>query len=667
MMQKTNLKRSVLHFTAAAALLLVASIGNAQSKYTESADREFERGGYSDASKEYLIAYNKLKGIEEKGRVSFQIAECHRLMLDLQGAADYYNKAIGFKYFKENPEVFFNYAETLREQNKFDEAVKQYNEYKDKGGDKSKANTRIKECEEAALALDQPPTRYVVEQVPVLNTEQFDYAPAWASKKGDEMILSSSRAASTGTAEDPITGESFMDLFVSERDKKGKWSTPILINNTVNTTSSEGVVAFDKKFQTMYFTRCVYEGKSNFACDIFKAKRQGKNFGPAEPLNIINRDEDDSSLVGHPCITPDDKYMIFSSDMPGGFGGKDLWYMEYDSKADKWSKPKNLGNTVNTKGDEGWPHVKADGTLYFSSTGHPGLGGYDMFSASPSGDMVFGNVQNLKYPLNSSSDDLGIIFEETADQGFFSSNRPGGKGKDDIYSFKMPPLEFCYRATVYDDKTGTPLANSNIVIAGTDGSSFALKTDGNGGVSLCEGEVLKDVSYNVDVALDGYIGTGDKYSTVGLTESTTFAREYFLKPIIIGEKYDMPLVLYPFNQATLLINEQVNSADSLNYLYDLMVKNPTFVVQLESHTDTRGSVTDNQKLSQRRAQTCVDYLVGRGIDTARLVASGKGESEPLISDKMINAMATEEEKEIAHQKNRRTVFTILRYDYVPKQ
>jgi peptidoglycan-associated lipoprotein len=287
--------------------------------------------------------------------------------------------------------------------------------------------------------------------------------------------------------------------------------------------------------------------------------------------------------------------------------------------------------------------------------------------ATPSAEMQFENVQNLKAPLNSSSDDLGIIFEGESDQGFFSSNRPGGKGDDDIYSFKMPPLEFCYRATVYDDKTSTPIANANVVVTGTDGNSYTLKTDGNGGVSLCEGEVLKDISYTVDVAIDGYIGTGDKYSTVGLSESTTFAREYFLKPIIIGEEYPMPLVLYPFNKWDLLINEEVNSADSLNYLFDLMVKNPTFVIQLESHTDTRGSVKDNDLLSQRRAETCVNYLVSRGIDKDRLSAKGRGESQPLITDEQIAKMQTEEEKEIAHQKNRRTVFKIIRYDYVPKK
>ncbi|MGB1031057.1 MAG: OmpA family protein, partial [Flavobacteriales bacterium] len=252
------------------------------------------------------------------------------------------------------------------------------------------------------------------------------------------------------------------------------------------------------------------------------------------------------------------------------------------------------------------------------------------------------------------------------DEGYFTSSRPGGKGKDDIYSFKMPPLEFCYRATVYNFDTGAALTNAKVTVQGTDGKSYDLTTDANGGISLCEGEVLAETNFSVDVSLEGYIGTGDQFSTMGVTESTTYAREYFLKEIVINKAYDLPLVLYPFDKAELLINDQVNSADSLSYLYDLMTRNPNFVVQLESHTDTRGKAGYNQSLSQRRAETCVKYLISRGIEQDRLVAKGIGENQPIITDKQINAMATEEEQEKAHQVNRRTIFKILRFDYVPK-
>lgn len=189
-------------------------------------------------------------------------------------------------------------------------------------------------------------------------------------------------------------------------------------------------------------------------------------------------------------------------------------------------------------------------------------------------------------------------------------------------------------------------------------------TDGNGGFSLCDGQIIAETNYSVDVSKDGYIGTGDQFSTIGLTESTTFAREYFLQPIILNIEYDLPLVLYPFDKAELLINDEVNSADSLNYLYDLLSRNPTFVIQLEAHTDTRGKAGYNQDLSQRRAETCVNYLISKGIHPARMKPVGLGKSQPIISDKEINAMATEEEQEKAHQVNRRTIFKIISYDFV---
>ncbi|MDG1262900.1 MAG: OmpA family protein [Flavobacteriales bacterium] len=667
-MQKNQTNFAFLRLTLTLTLVFGMLSGFAQKKYTEDADSQFERGGYAEAAKLYNAVYSKLKGIDSKGEVNFKIGECYRIIGDHAGAEDYYKKAIGFKYDSENPEVHYSYGEVLRQQNKFDEAVKKYNDYMDNGGDKSKAQASIQACEDAALALDEPPSRYVVEQVAMMNTENYDYAANWSDKRFDAIIFASSRPSSTGSGEDVITGDSYMDLFMTEQDKKGKWSTPTPLNNTVNTPSNEGTICFDSKFKRMYFTRCVVDGKDNFACDIMYADLRGKGFGPAEPLNIIDRDMDDSSAVGHPALTPDDMFLVFASDMPGGFGGKDLWYLPYDKKEKSFGKAVNLGKGINTAGDEMFPTFKNDGTLYFSSTGHPGMGGHDLFMAASAGEgMQFGEVEHLPYPLNSSSDDMAIVWTPEKDQGYLTSDRPGGKGLHDIYEFKMPPLEFRYLANVYDYDTGTPLANAKVTIQGTDGKSYDLTTDGNGGVGLQDGEIIKETTYNVDVAATDYIGTGDAFSTINITESTNFAREYFLKAIKINVEYDLPLVQYPFNRTELLINEEVNSADSLDFLYDLMVRNPNFVVALQAHTDTRGTVPANQKLSDGRAKTCVDYLISKGIAADRLIPEGKGESDPKISDKEINAMATEEEKEAAHQINRRTVFTVKRTDYVPKE
>lgn len=650
---------------------LVASLpAFAQNTQIESADAEFRNGGYFLAAELYKQAYDKVKKKDDRstlGRVLFQIGECYRMMTDHAAAVEWYEKAVTARYHNENADVYFNLANSLQELGKFDEAVANYNKYKEAGGDKALAQGRIEDCERAALNLEQPPTRYLVENEVQLNSPSFDFSPTWSEKKEDEIVFSSSRSGSAGSSADPKTGDSFMDLFTAKADKKGKWSTPVPLNNTVNSESNEGASCFDDKKSVMYFTRCIYDNKDRFGCDIYTAKKTGQNYQAPEILTIIDRNIDDTSHVGHPFLTEDEQYLFFASNMHGGYGGRDIWYIQYDKKAKTWSAPKNLGPNVNTTADEMFPYLHDDGSLYFSSNGHGSLGGLDIYKAPKAGEMQFGKPQNLLYPINSSSDDFGILFRKGKDEGLFTSNRPGGKGKDDIYSFKMPPLEFCLKATVYDQDTGVPIPDAKVVVSGSDGSSYELMSDGNGGISLCDGQIIAETNYTVDVSKTGYIGTGDQFSTVGLTESTTFAREYFLQEIILEKEYNLPLVLYIFDKADLVVDEATNSKDSLNYLFDILTKNPTLVINLEAHTDTRGSDKYNQDLSQRRAQTCVDYLVSRGIDKARMFAVGKGESEPKISDKEINAMATEDEKEAAHQKNRRTVFTIRSYDYVPKQ
>lgn len=662
--------------------LFVSNVAVAQSKATKKADDEFATGGYTEAARLYKVAEAGVKDLTEKGRIFYQIGECYRLSTLFSQSEEWYNKAITAQYYKTDAEVYYNYGIVLQEQGKFEEAIAQFNKYMEKGGEKSKAKSRIQSCEEASkLKIGKP--KVIVENLAELNTPSFDYSLVYSSKKGDEFVFSSSRKESMGTETDPKTGEDFMDLFVAERDKKGKWGTPTPLNNTVNTPSHEGVACFNSKFDVMFYTYCKYDNKFRFACDIMQAKRSGKGFGDPTNLNLIDRTVDDSSRVGHPWLTPDEKFLLFSSDMPGGKGGKDIWYVTYDKKNDTFGKPVNLA-AVNSAGDDMFPYVAADGTLYFASNGRGGLGGLDIFKAEKTGDMTFGAPVALEYPINSSSDDFGLVLEEKNDKsdfsGFFTSSRPGGKGLDDIYYFTVPPLEFELVANVYDEKKGSAIADADVTVVGSNGDNFKLKTDGNGGFALDKTQIQPNTTYDITVAKDGYIGTGDKFSTVNLKTSTKFAKEYFMMFIDTTIEYKMPLVLYPFNKAELLIDENINSADSLLYLYDLLSRNPKLAIQLEAHTDARGTDAANMDLSQRRAKTCVDFLVSKGIDPGRLKAVGKGESEPrtLATDesgfpagtKMTEAYINKlpaDRQEAAHLLNRRTVFRIIDTNYVPKQ
>jgi len=647
--------------------LLAFTLANAQSEYLEKANLEYENGGYDVAATQYKIAYKKAKDIDVKAMILYKTGECYKYIHRYDEADQFFNKAITAKYYKQDPIVYYSYGESLLEQGKYDEAIVQFNKFKDGGGDTGLASKAIAEAESAALSIEESESRYEIEPMSSMNTEFYDFAPTFASKgtKGDEIVFASSRPASLGSDSDPITGEDFMDLYYTERDKKGKWDTPKVLNNTVNTQSSEGTASFTKKRDIMYFTRCEVSDDDRFGCDIWWAKKQGKNFGPATKIPL-KAEDDDSTRVGHPYITEDGKFMVFAGNLPGGQGGRDLWYVSYDKRADSWGTPVNLGSDINTPEDEMFPFVRPDGALYFASNGHSGYGGLDIFRAEANGEMAWADVNNLQYPINSSADDFGLIFEGEEDKGYFTSSRPGGKGMDDIYSFKMPPLEFILEAVVYNAETGEPIPGAKVVINGTDNSSFDLAADGNGGLKLDNGEILEETTYSADISMEGFIGTGDQFSTIGLERSTTFAKEYFLEPISTTKEYEFPQVLYPFAKWNLLIDDEVNSADSLNYLLELLQKNPNLVIELQAHTDTRGGDEPNRILSDKRAKTCKEYLIEKGIEEARLESKGLGESQPLVSDAQIAAMATEEEKEAGHQKNRRTVFKILRFDYVPK-
>ncbi len=641
----------------------------AQNDMTADADAAFDRGGYFEAAKDYQASYAKLKGdLEEKGRVCYRIGECYRLSRALPAAEEWYKRAIDLKWADDNPNVFKHYGMVFMGQGEFDDAVEQFEKYKAAGGDGALANTMIESCNAAAESLIINDSRFVVEPLVMVNSPSFDFAMAFADKRGEEVIFASSRSSSTGSGEDPITGESYMDLFMAEVDRKGKWSIPEPLGNTINSPSNEGGVTLDSKFKTLYFTRCLIDKDNNYPCDIFVSQRTGAKWGAAEELGVLDREAgDDISQVGQPSLTPDDQYMVFISDMEGGQGGKDLWYIKWDDASEEWGSATNMGPGINSASDEYFPHIRKNGDLYFASDRPGGMGGLDIMKATWKGDgMNFETPEFMEYPINSASDDFALVYHPKDEKGYLSSDRPESKGKDDIFSFAMPPLEFDYVAYVYDYDTGMPIEGASVTVTASDGESTSADTDGEGGAEEGGWSISSESTYSVDISKEGYISAGDQFSTIGLSKSTNFIKEYLLREVVTNEDYPMPLVQYVFAKAELVVDQAVNSKDSLDYLVDLLDRNPTFVISLEAHTDTRGGDKANDELSQRRAETCVNYLVERGIDRQRLQPVGRGEKMPLISDAEIAAMATDEQREAAHQMNRRTVFRITSFDYVPK-
>jgi len=684
--------------------LSLATLANAQNKKIQQADIEFAGQGYNNAAKLYIGEVTKIKNIDEKARVLYNIAECYRNTKRYGMSLDYYDKAINAKYDKKTADVYLNYGIALQEMGRLEDAVVQYNKYKERKGNAAMADMRIQTCTNAAAGKKaSTKSRYVIRNVEELNGSEDDFGLTYASKKYDEFVFTSSRKESQGSKLSPINGDEFKDVFVVKLDKKFKFQgAPIPASLTLNTEGHEAAGSFDKDCKTLYFTRCGFDSKGRMGCDIFTSDKQGENFAAAKLINIINRDTDDSTRVGQPCISYDEQVLIFASNMPGGKGGRDLWYMTLDKKKG-WTNLTNL-SSVNTPGDEYYPYLTEDGTLYFASNGYPGLGGLDIFKAKKTGEMNYGDVTAMPAPINSSADDFAFIIDKkpVTKEGvllegvfacYISSNRlyedkEKSKGKDDIWHIYERPLEFTMTGTAYDKKTGNTLSGCKVTIVGTDGSTYNLVTDATGSFFLDKTKVKVETKYTVDIQKENYIGTADKFSTKGAKESTNYQQDYFLIPVEIGKEYPMPTVLYPFTKSELLINDEVNSADSLSYLLNILTENPTFVVQLESHTDARGDTPSNDKLSQARAETCVKYLTSKGIAADRLVAKGKGESEPrtikegdrltgetfkefpmgtVLDEAYINALTDNDARERAHQLNRRTTFRILRTDYVPKK
>ncbi|MDG1475724.1 MAG: OmpA family protein [Vicingaceae bacterium] len=658
-----NISRIITVFALVAVFGLTA---NAQKNYKKEADVAFSGGKYYKAIEMYKKAYTKESKNEVKAEILFQIAECYRGKNDGKQAAVWYNKSIKARY--DNPIAIYYVAEIYKSEGRYEDAIVEFNKYKAANPGDKRAQKGIESCELAKKWKDEP-TRIVVNPMPLINSEDYDFSPVFADKKNMELYFTSTRKGSAGDGVSDVTGMNFSDIYRTKVDKKGKWSEPVVLEGGVNSPASEGASCLNKKRNTMYFTICGVETKGVMGCSLFWSKKQGTKWGDPEVIPVT----EDTFTVGHPAISLDDKMLVFASNMPGGQGGKDLWYITYNKKMKEWSKPTNLGAEINTAGDEMFPYIRHNGELYFSSTGHKGMGGLDIFKATSTGTNQWGGVENLKSPMNSEANDFGIVYDGAKDQGFFTTDREGGKGGDDIWSFKLSPLLFQLDGNVKNVETGVAISGAKVKLIGTDGSSVSTTTDENGNFFFAENGpnryINKETSYSIVVEKEKYLNAKGKETTVGLDKSRKFFHEYTLQPfqdVVIK----LPLIEYKTAKWDL----QPQYKDSLNFLYNIMTENPTLIIQLRSHTDHRGSTPANQKLSQRRAQSCVDYLVKeKGIDNARIKAVGMGENEPIkgvggisLTKSYIDKLKSKEEKDAALQRNRRTDFKVIGDDFVPQ-
>jgi peptidoglycan-associated lipoprotein len=664
---KTLIKQFSITFLSL--ILSFSGFSQKKNKNLIKADEAFENHEYFSAITLYKQALSGSPD-ETKGYIFFRAGEASQEINDYKEAESYFQKAIKANYTE--PLVYFKLAEVLKIESKYDEAVIEYKNYKTKGGEAKKADRGISSCQ-LAKKYSENPTRYQIENMALINSKGRDYCASFSDKSNKTIVFSSNREGSLGDI-DITTGKNKSDIYETKVDKNLKWSTPVLLPPAISTEVNEGQPWVSKKGDMIFFTRCPESKGKKSKCGLYMAKKQGSTWGDAELLPFNN----DTVQFGHPCLSSDGKILYLSSRKAGGYGGADIWSCTFDVKKAEWGQLKNAGSEVNTSGNEVFPTLSDDGKhLYFSSDYHPGLGGLDIFEAEAGIDGKYTkHVVNMKAPINSAFDDFSLIFEGKKQKGFFTSNREGGKGDDDIWGFNLPPLVFSGKGNVFcegDPKTGKgknePVEAVKVLIIGSDGSisesitgkdgsyTFKLKEKTTYTVSTETSKLSKSASF----AKDGFLANKDHrfFQTVGEDHSKEFKADFFVKPVVPDLR--MPEIQYALGSAKLL----PESKDSLNYLFNILKDNPTIVCELSAHTDNQGKAASNFTLSEARAQSCVDYLViEKNIPAARLVAKGFGQTKLIVSDELIKAAKSKEEKDALHQKNRRTEFKVLNFNYV---
>ncbi|MFN5885881.1 MAG: OmpA family protein [Bacteroidota bacterium] len=619
----------------------------------------FAKKEFFTAGENYKAVYSKTKNKDEKNEACFKTAECYRLSNDMKNAENWFRKTV--KADPKNTEALWRLAQSLKANQKFTEAIVEFNNYKKLMPSDARADDEVKGCEQA-LKWKNEKTRYVIENVKAINSKWSDFAPMWYKK--DQLFFTSDRENGVGKAMYGWTGNGYTDLYniKFKIDKKNadniKYEIPILADKeNLNGKLNDGTIAFDSKFTVAYLTKCNYDNNGKGKnCRIYTSTGQGSEWSIPEPLSFST----DSFTCGHPYLSKDGQTLYFTSDMPGGEGGKDIWMVTYSKKGKSWGDPINLGPTINTEGDEMFPYMHEDGTLYFSSNGHVGLGGVDIFFSK--GEATdWSTPINMKSPINSGGDDFSLILDKTKESGYFSSNREGGKGQDDIYRFRMTPLVFTLSGVARDLKTRELLASTILTITNsTDTGKLIIKTDARGFYKIT---LKPKTDYELFGAHEDYYDSKIYGQTTrGLEVSTDLVQDLELDPFDYEKAFEVEGVYYDLDKA----NIRADAAIILDTVVYLLNRYPKIRLELGSHTDCRSDSLYNKDLSQRRADSAVAYIVSRGIDKERLVAAGYGESQ-LVNDcecegKYVKRVCSEEE----HQMNRRTTIRLLGNDYVPK-
>lgn len=648
-----------------ACLLLTAVAAGCRTPKLSEADAQFQRGEYYDASVTYKKVYNKLRKKEERpqrGEVAFKMGRCYRLLNMSARASAAFQNALRYEY--PDSTTHFMLAQALHADGKYAAALRSYDKYLEFCPDDSLAINCAEGCR-TAQEIRARGSRYVVKQAKLFNSRRADFCPMYLGADCDQIYYTSTTEKATGDKKSEITGMKNADVFFSKKNEKGEWERPEPVEGELNTEFDEGIVAFSPDAQTMYLTKARRELNAPTSVEIYTSTRSDAKWSAPVKFEIT---ADTLSTFGHPAVSPDGEYLYFVSDMPGGYGGKDIWRI---SLKERQGSLVNLGPDINTEGNDDFPYVRSDGSLYFSSDGHPGMGGLDIFRATAVGDPadLRWKVENMGFPINSAGDDFGITFGKGED-GFFSSNRGDARGYDHIYSFEYDPVRITIEGLVMD-KDEEPVKNAIIRIVGNDGSNQKEVARNDGSFSFA---LQRGVKYVMLAGAKGYLNQKQEFASDSTMEDANYWVEFILpsisKPSVVEN------IFYDYDKADL----RPESKTALNELIAVLHDNPNVTIEMASHTDRWGSDAYNINLSERRAKSVVDYLVENGISRDRLQPHGYGKSRPktvtkriarlypqfkegdILTEEFIKTLS-EEDQQAADQINRRTEFSVLSLTY----
>lgn len=652
------MNRTIKYIVAAIVLVVMAGCSGAK---LSTANEQMARGEYYDASKTYRKIYNRLTKREERsqrGEVAYKMAECYRRLNMAARASAAYQNAI--RYGVTDSMAVLRLAQSLHAEGKYPAAIKSYEEFLTKVPGNPEA---VAGLEGARLASEMKAnrTRYVVRQSKLLNSRRADFSPMF---NDDVLYFTTTNEKVTGENRSEITGMKKGDIWMSKKNERGEWQRPEPVEGELNSEVEEGICSFSPDGSTMYLTKARREPNANTGVEIYTSQRSDAKWSAPVKFEIT---ADTVSSYGHPAVSPDGQWLYFTSDMPG-IGGRDIWRVNVKERA---GSLENLGPEINTVGDEMFPYMLTDSVMYFSSNGHPGLGGLDIFCATLGADGHW-SVTNMGVPVNSEADDFGITFDRKADHpsGYLSSNRGDGRGYDHIYTLELPDLKITISGWVVD-RDDEPVPNAVIRIVGNDGSNQKTVAKNDGSFSF---PLQRGVSYVMMAGAKGFLNARQSFTSDTAEEDADYAIDFVLasltKPNIVEN------IFYDFDKATL----RPESTEALDGLVQMLNDNPNITIEMASHTDRVGTEEYNIDLSKRRAKSVIDYLIEHGIAADRLQYQGYGKSRPKVVTKRINKLYPQfkegdilneeyimglspEDQEAADQVNRRTEFHVLSVDY----